>query len=196
MQKLQLQDPAMYPWQRASIGTNPWKSLFFVLVSIFVTFEVLSLYRSSHPEFEAATTPSKSSKLSFLSSGSAAWTFDPARDASNTALTPEQCSAAFPDLYQEITRARSYWEERNRTISKDDIDISDREDKAWKVLIHNNQITITDTCDGFWGKRSIFVMSQLYRAVLGAIAAGETLPSVELAITTEDRAKINRPDDE
>lgn len=137
-----------------------------------------------------APTPPKPIKQK----GKGKWYFEPERDGINIALGAEQCDAAFPDLYQEINRAVQYWQKRERTISQEDIDVAWRSDGAIQVLIYDNQLRILKT-KGTYGnegyrKRTAYVLSQLYRALLGAAAAGEKVPNAEFAITVDDMSLI------
>lgn len=121
------------------------------------------------------------------------WVFDSGRDAQNIALTSAQCSTAFPDLYADIDRAVTLWrDELKHEITPRDIEISWRQDAAFRVLIHDNQLRILKTkhtVEGY-NERSQAVLHQLYRALLGAIAARETLPDVEVSIVVDDMSLI------
>ena len=100
--------------------------------------------------------------------------------------------AAFPKLYYEIERAVSVWRRRGHTISKSDIDISQRDDAAFTILLYDNQLSVTSNTTrwfrGGWRKRAISVLSQIHRAIDGAVTAGESVPNVEFAVTVGDMA--------
>ena len=109
-------------------------------------------------------------------------------------MNAEQCNAAFPDLYWEIDRAVGVWQKREHTIQPEDIDIDWRHDAMIHLLIYDGQLRIIRT-KGTYGnagylKRTMYVLSQINRALLGAAAAGEKVPDVELAITVDDMSLI------
>ena len=101
---------------------------------------------------------------------------------------------AFPELYYEIDRAETYWRSEQHTITKHDIDVSQRTDAAFTVLLYDNQISVTANTSiwttGGWRKRTIYILTQLQRAAWGATVAGETLPCVEFSITVGDMADM------
>ena len=122
------------------------------------------------------------------------WLFDSKRDARNIGLSRAQCDAAFPDLYQEINRAVGMWQKREHTIQQEDIDITWRKDAAFQALIYDNQLRILKT-KGTYGndgyrKRTMYALSQINRALLGAAAAGEKVPDAEFAVTVDDISLI------
>ncbi|KAF2768826.1 hypothetical protein EJ03DRAFT_112532 [Teratosphaeria nubilosa] len=125
------------------------------------------------------------------------WSFDADRDASNTGLTHAQCTLAFPDLYPEIDRAVGYWQRRQHTITPDDIEISWRKDGAVRLLIHENKLRViesrvfeSDNTYGGYSQRTEATLNQIHRALAGARAAGEEIPTIEFAITVEDFNRI------
>lgn len=109
-------------------------------------------------------------------------------------MSLEQCDEAFPKLYYEVERATAFWKKRKHTITADDIDISWRNDAAFKVMIFENQLRVTQTKNSFgndgYRKRSLFVLNQMQRALLGAAAAGEQVPNMEFAVTVDDISLI------
>ena len=122
------------------------------------------------------------------------WSYDTERDSRNIGLSREQCDAAFPDLYSEVDRAVSYWQKREHMIQQKDVDIEWRKDAAFQVLIQDNQLRVLRTKNTYqndgYRKRTLYILSQLYRALLGAAAAGETVPNVEFAVTVDDISLI------
>lgn len=60
---------------------------------------------------------------------------------------------------------------------------------ASTVMIHDNNLILTN--GGLAGRRGRATLSMLYRALQGATAAGETLPTVEFTMTQEDRSKVS-----
>lgn len=113
-------------------------------------------------------------------------------------LSETQCDFAFPDLYKEIDRATSYWRERGHTISGNDTSIAwndlgvntdgKRFSGLMRLLIHDNQVRVLEGVDAFGGyqPRSKQTLFLLHRAIESATAAGEKLPTIEVALTMAD----------
>lgn len=184
------------------MSLNGWKgACVFLLVVILLQFYLIVSQdgsRGSVPHMAGfPTRPFLASPRPLKQPHSDPWSFDTERDARNIGLSWAQCDAAFPDLYFEVDRAVSVWQKREHTISQDDIEISWRRDAAFQVLIHDNQLRILQTKntwqnDGY-RKRTLYVLSQLHRALLGAAAAGEAVPNVEFAVTVDDISLIPNP---
>ena len=175
---------------------NIWKgATAFLLVIVFFQFYLMISREDSIPHMVGfPARPASVTPKPVKQKDKGQWLFESERDGINVGLNSEQCDAAFPDLYQEITRAVQYWQKRERTISQDDIDIGWRQDGAIQVLICDNQLRILKT-KGTYGnegyrKRTAYVLSQLHRALLGAATAGEKVPNAEFAITVDDISLI------
>lgn len=179
-------------------SVTTWRALsVFLLLIIFLQFYLILSHRDI--PFRASVQPPRVISAPKRPSPGE-WTFEGERDANNPALTAEQCDAAFPDLYYEIDRSVQWWKERKHTITSDDIDISWRRDAAMRVLVYDNQIRVIQARNTWqpkgYFKRAVPVLSQLHRALLGASAAGETLPTIEFAVTVDDMSLIpGGPDD-
>ncbi|KAK5173846.1 uncharacterized protein LTR77_002527 [Saxophila tyrrhenica] len=122
------------------------------------------------------------------------WTYDSARDHQNIGLTSAQCDQAFPDLYYEIDRAAAVWREQKHTISRKDISIDWRKDAAFQAMTYDNQLRIIRTKNTWqqkgYKRRALYVLAQLNRALLGAAAAGETMPNIEFSVVVDDMSLI------
>lgn len=112
-------------------------------------------------------------------------------------LTTEQCHQYFPKLYKDIDDRVAFWKKRNHTITEDDLNISWRDRKEWgggamRIMIHDNQIRITEAIGAFgltgFHERGLATLALLQRAMNSAVAAGEMLPSIEVAILLDDIA--------
>lgn len=180
------------------MSLNGWKgACVFLLVVILLQFYLIVSQDGAKGIPHMAGFPSRpnpSSSRPLKQPHSDQWSFDTERDARNIGLSQAQCDAAFPDLYYEIDRAVSVWQKREHTISQDDIEISWRKDAAFQVLIQDNQLRVLWTKntwqnDGY-RKRTLYVLSQLQRALHGAAAAGEAVPDVEFAVTVDDISLI------
>ena len=144
--------------------------------------------------FPTRPIPSSPKPLKQPKGKSDTWFYETERDARNIGFSQAQCDAAFPDLYYEIDRAVSVWQKREHTISQDDIEISWRKDAAFQVLIQDSQLRILKTKNTWqnegYRKRTLYILSQLHRALLGAAAAGESVPNIEFAVTVDDISLI------
>lgn len=127
------------------------------------------------------------------------WTFNASEDGNNYALTKAQCDAAFPDLYYEIDRAAALRRDREIPIEKEDVSISWRNDAAFRGLIHENQLRILQTKGAVgnlgYRRRTLSLLNQINRAITGATAAGQKLPTIEFAVTVDDMALIPNKND-
>ncbi|EME38739.1 hypothetical protein DOTSEDRAFT_75476 [Dothistroma septosporum NZE10] len=114
-------------------------------------------------------------------------------------LSEAQCDFAFPDLYKDIDRAKDYWKQRGHSISSNDTNINwndlgvkNTDGQIWRglirLLIHDNQIRVLQGVDAFGGyrPRSKQALFLLHRAVESATAAGQKLPTIELAMSMPD----------
>lgn len=189
-----------------------WRALFAVVVVVLIAQNILLWHSSdkiSEPTYSipaAAHKPASSSvtdsQASLGADHSSNWTFHPLKDAENFALNPQQCDAAFPDLWFEIDRATSFWKETiGRSITTNDTSLDWREEGAFRALIHRNQLRILETKGIFslegsqFGERTVAVWQQIHRALLGATAAGVTLPSIEFAVSVDDRPNTPEEDE-
>jgi hypothetical protein len=111
-------------------------------------------------------------------------------------LTMDQCSQAFPGLFEDLDRAAKYWNMRMHKITAEDVDIKWRTDKkhdgpggAMRILIHDNQIRIVESRGaaalGYWD-RGVGLLRIIERALESASRAGEILPTIEAAIVLQD----------
>lgn len=133
---------------------------------------------------------------------SGAWSFNAVQDASNYALTHEQCDVAFPLLYKEIDRAVHFWQDLNHTIMAENIDISWRPDGAFRSLIHDNELRIlqvkglSEHAYGNYSHRALAVMKQIHRALEGATQNGEVMPTIEFSVTVDDYNSLPTGEDD
>lgn len=161
-----------------------------ILLSIIVVLQLFWIFDNQyaiapHWASSSAPTPTASS-----------WTFDTTRDAHNHALTYDQCTTAFPKLYYEIERSVAYWKTRNHQINENDVNISWTGKGGIRALIYENELRIVQTQDTHHfqdhhdARRVIFVLSQIHRALLGATAVGEKVPTIEFSIAVNDHANL------
>ena len=69
------------------------------------------------------------------------WKFDPARDSANYGLDNEQCESAFPDLFQEIYRAKQWRQENRGNITEADLDLGWRPFGVLRAMIYERQVS-------------------------------------------------------
>lgn len=114
------------------------------------------------------------------------------------AMTMEQCHNHFPDQYKDIEERIAYWKKRRHIISENDIDISWRSagtnnpGGAMRILVHDNRLRVTESIDIFahpgYHERGMSMLGLLQQAMSSAVAAGEQLPTVEIALILDDIA--------
>lgn len=86
---------------------------------------------------ETITTPPVTTEP--VSQKNQGWKFDPARDASNYALSSEQCNSAFPGLFGEVERGVAA-QQQIGNITEEQLDISGRDNGALHGMILDQQV--------------------------------------------------------
>lgn len=178
-----------------------WRFLCFVLVVVLVGQNVV-LWLATNKSLERAYGFPLSLEEDARASSSDAtkpWTFNVTEDGNNFALTQTQCDSAFPDLFYEIDRAVAHRNDRSLPVKPEDVSISWRNDAAFRGLIHENQLRILEM-KGVLGnsgyrRRALSVLSQINRAIIGATATGQKLPTIEFAVTVDDMSLLPNGDD-
>jgi hypothetical protein len=160
-----------------------WRRSCFVLLAIlFLTFVVNSLPRTR------TSTPSSSPSTIEYKFGDVE-----ADNEGVDGLTDAQCDAQFPELYTDIDRAATYWKHIGHKITASDVDISQVK-TCMRILIHNNELRILESKHavdpmGSSPDRALGVLHLFQRALDASMAAGEQLPTVELALNFEDASE-------
>jgi hypothetical protein len=119
------------------------------------------------------------------------WSWDPQRDRDNHSLSSEQCSSAFPLLYQEINRAQNYWKSRsedgNGNITSKTIDLAWSVDGGLRCMIYEQNLYIIESRGlnhfGHWSERHRAILGSIRRAIL---TAREPIPNIEFSIKIND----------
>lgn len=189
-----------------------WRALFAVVVIVLITQNILLWHSPDNKAEHTIPIPASGHKpaqapaagsQSTLVSETKDWTYDPLKHAENFGLTRQQCDIAFPDLWYEIDRSVSVWKnDIKRSITTNDTALDWRDEGAFRALIHRNQLRILETKGIFdlegsqFPERTIAVWQQINRALLGATAAGVTLPSIEFAVSVDDRPNTPEEDPE
>ncbi|KAI1801779.1 glycosyl transferase family 90-domain-containing protein [Daldinia bambusicola] len=122
------------------------------------------------------------------------WTFDTKRDSLNYGLSDSQCEKAFPDLYQELDRARNFLLDRNRRVKESDVHIDAKKDYTglshgeFHVMIANGELYVIKEKKGEPDRsRGLAALASMYRAIT-ALPDPRSLPNVEFVMDIEDRA--------
>lgn len=184
-----------------------WRALFVVVITVLLTQNILLWHSSKRAAEPTVPLPAGSHKSAastepqdVLKSDHKNWSYEPLKHAENFALDQQQCDIAFPGLWYEIDRSVAYWKNNvSRSITPNDTSLDWREEGAFRALIHRNQLRILETKGIFdlegsqFPERAVAVWSQIHRALLGATAIGETLPSIEFSVSVDDRP--NTPED-
>lgn len=123
------------------------------------------------------------------------WSWDPQRDRDNHSLSSEQCSSAFPLLYQEIDRAQNYWKLRseygNGNITSETIDLAWSVDGGLRCMIYEQNLYIIESRGlnhfGHWSERHRAILGSIQRAIL---TAREPVPNIEFSIKINDDVNL------
>lgn len=119
------------------------------------------------------------------------WAFNTTRDANNYALNYAQCDAAFPNLYAEIDRAVGLRKTALGEIIEEDTLLEWAASGVFRLLIHENKLRILETKHAFTSDihrfRARAVIMQINRALIGASAVGEALPTTIFSVNVDDR---------
>ncbi|KAB8339339.1 hypothetical protein FH972_022272 [Carpinus fangiana] len=150
---------------------QPWLVALPIAAGMFIIWQLLRV-ESMRPIL-ATCPPQHNYDYAFSDAHATNWTFDVARDGRNLGLTDDHCDAAFPDLYQEIDRAKT-WHKANKprgVITEEDINQYD--DRAQlRVMIYEGQA--------------------MYRAI-AAMPNPHLLPNIEFTIDTHDDGRDGGP---
>ncbi|KAK3066462.1 hypothetical protein LTR53_017181 [Teratosphaeriaceae sp. CCFEE 6253] len=168
-------------------------SLLCYVLSLLLIIQTFIFWRSPASKSTPAIAPQSGIASPASSANASDWRFEPARDASNIALTAAQCDFAFPKLYAEVDRSVKFWRDKDHRISANDTRIRWRRDAAFRLLIHDNSLRILetrDTMNGPYRPRTLAVLHQLHQALLGATVSGEVLPPIQFAVTVDDMSLI------
>ncbi|KAK8168114.1 DUF821 domain-containing protein [Phyllosticta citrichinensis] len=125
---------------------------------------------------------------SYTSPGSAEnWQFEPARDAHNYGLSPEQCDAAFPELWAELDRAVAH-RKKVGMITPADVKIGWKIDGIVRAMIYDRQLLILNARGARrrdYRQRTIAVLQSIQRAIS---AYPGDIPNIEFSFVVDDGA--------
>ncbi|CAK3986059.1 DUF821 domain-containing [Lecanosticta acicola] len=121
------------------------------------------------------------------------WSFRADRDRNNHSLTLEQCHTAFPDLYKEIDRSRTYWKGRqgNKKLTEEQWGLEWSPDGGLRAMIWEGQLYVLESrgLNHFlhWKERSHATLHSIHRAITGA---REPIPNIEFSIKINDNIEL------
>ncbi|KAI5856776.1 glycosyl transferase family 90-domain-containing protein [Durotheca rogersii] len=122
------------------------------------------------------------------------WTFDVERDGLNYGLSEEQCESAFPQLYQELDRARDFLLSENRLVKEADVRVDAKGDYTglphgeFHVMISNGELYVLEEKKGEPDRsRGLAALASMHRAIT-ALPDPRSLPNIEFVLDIEDRA--------
>lgn len=173
-----------------ALHLSVWRALCCLLIILLIA-QNLRLWHSSHTVPESVTVLPSIEDEAPAPARIQPWQFVAEQDANNFALDHQQCGAAFPDLYREIERAVHLRKDGLGHIRAADVLLDWRDESVFRALIHENKLRILET-RGIYARdafreRAYAVLQQIHRALLGASAAGESLPTIEFAVNVDDR---------
>ncbi|KAI1775889.1 glycosyl transferase family 90-domain-containing protein [Hypoxylon cercidicola] len=123
-----------------------------------------------------------------------AWAFDVERDSLNYGLSDDQCESAFPDLYQELDRARDFLLNQNLRIKESDLKLDAKGDYTglqhgeFHAMLSNGELYVIRERKGEPDRsRGLAALANMYRAIT-AMPNPRELPDVEFIIDIEDQA--------
>ncbi|KAI2602185.1 glycosyl transferase family 90-domain-containing protein [Hypoxylon sp. NC1633] len=171
--------------------------LLLALAIIATAFSLFGNVRSPVPEAVPETVPEPeghSTHTTTSHSNAETWAFDVKRDGLNYGLSDDQCSTAFPDLFQELDRARDFLLGENRRIKESDVVLDKKEDYTglqhgeFHAMISNGELYVIKERKGEPDRsRGLAALANMYRAIT-AIPDPRSIPDVEFIIDIEDRA--------
>ncbi|KAJ0413529.1 glycosyl transferase family 90-domain-containing protein [Aspergillus carlsbadensis] len=153
----------------------------------------LSLAPSSHPSnlSESSSDPDSESNSEGSEPGQCEWQweFEYARDGHNAGLSREQCDAAFPGLFEDVHRGRSYWSSRGG-ISIAELDTITLNPGMARARIANGQLYVLATrARGEDHRRKILAaLSAMHRALITDTQDQTSSPrDIEFIFSIEDK---------
>ncbi|EZF32443.1 hypothetical protein H101_03964 [Trichophyton interdigitale H6] len=131
-----------------------------------------------------ATLPKKQPSTPALS---ADWNFEFDRDKANVNLSPLQCKAAFPGLFEDPYRAAAFWDSQ-LGISTEHLDKIELKNGMARAIIHRGELYIvaTKAAQEDHRRKILAILSSMHHA-LSATAGNRTQPSIEFVFSIEDR---------
>ncbi|KAI0127220.1 DUF821 domain-containing protein [Xylariales sp. AK1849] len=130
------------------------------------------------------------------------WSFDTQRDGLNFGLSDEQCVSAFPDLFQELTRAREHILVNKTSVSREDVHVDRKEEYhgrqhgEFHVMIYDGELYVIKEVAGEPDRsRGLAALANMHRA-LTSIPNPRDIPNIEFIFDIEDQAQdpVHKPD--
>ncbi|OCK73490.1 hypothetical protein K432DRAFT_364806 [Lepidopterella palustris CBS 459.81] len=116
------------------------------------------------------------------------WTFQFGRDGLNEALTPDQCSASFPGLFEDVYRAAKH--RRANHITKEELSSFEFVNGMVRVVIHDGELYVLQSSmsDHNYRKKAIAALYAIHRAIT-SVPHRNSIPNIEFVFTVEDMAR-------
>ncbi|KAI0173123.1 glycosyl transferase family 90-domain-containing protein [Hypoxylon sp. FL1284] len=174
----------------------PLLAIVFIVVAFSLFGDVRSPFEKpiAIPPIQESVEPAVSAVPAVPVSSEDTWTFDVGRDGLNYGLSNSQCESAFPDLYQELDRARNFLLDRKKRVNESDLKLDAKGDYTGKqhgefhALISNGELYVIKEKKGEPDRsRGLAALASLYRAIT-AMPDPRSLPDIEFVIDIEDRA--------
>jgi hypothetical protein len=149
----------------------------------------------SSTTFQCASCLSCSEINAFKAPASPRWTFQYGRDDRNEGLDRDRCQAAFPGLFEDIVRGKTFWEARHG-ISMDNLDVIHIKEGMGRAFIYNGELYVVATrAEGEEHRRKILgVLSSIHRALVAAPRRAAQ-QNIEFVFSIEDRVDdVTQPD--
>lgn len=116
------------------------------------------------------------------------WSFEYGRDDRNAGLSEDQCSVAFPGLFEDVERGARYWKD-NGNIPKSRLDEVDLQPGMTRAMIYKGDLYIVSSSSKGEDHRrkTLATLSAMHRA-LAAMPLRRTAPDIEFIFSVEDKA--------
>ncbi|KAI1851551.1 hypothetical protein JX265_012367 [Neoarthrinium moseri] len=188
-------------WNLGDISSTAFhRRLFWLVLAVLTTSTLfllsrtnskISSFRPPSPEVHPVAVPPAKEPVKVPEP----WRFDTHRDGLNYGLSDEQCDAAFPDIFQELTRARDHIIKSKGSITKEDVHVDRKEEYKGRqhgefhVMIFDGQLYIIKEVPGEPDRsRGLAALANMYRA-LSSIPDPKSIPNIEFIFDIEDVAQ-------
>ncbi|KAL4861213.1 hypothetical protein BDV12DRAFT_71443 [Aspergillus spectabilis] len=135
--------------------------------------------------------------ISSLTPSPDTWEFEYTRDGHNAGLSREQCSAAFPGLFEDIARATSYWRIKHRGLSLSDLDTITLNPGMARARIAHGELYVlaTNARKEDHRRKIVAALSSIHRALV-TDTQRTSVPEIEFVFSIEDKlSDVSGPHD-
>ncbi|KAL4938981.1 glycosyl transferase family 90-domain-containing protein [Aspergillus oleicola] len=163
-------------------------------------FECSTCLTCSHQDLSLALSPVSNKPDTETESGTEPetdteiWEFEYTRDGQNAGLDRTQCAAAFPGLFEDISRARTYWNSQSG-ISPDELNAITLKPGMARARISKGELYVLSTRAGTEDHRRkiLAALSAIHRALVSDPARNTNTPQgqrerdIEFIFSVEDK---------